>query len=51
MVQSLLANPILAIVVIIVAIILGKVLKLSAKVIWSIILIYAAYLIVTHFIL
>ena len=46
MVQALLSNPVLAIVVVLVAIVLGKVLKFSGKVIKWIFLIGLAYVIV-----
>ena len=46
MVDALLANPLLAIVVLLVAIVLGKVLKLSAKILKWVILIGLAYVIV-----
>ncbi len=48
MVQDLLTNPIMAVVVLIVAIILGKVLKLSMKIFKWILLIGGAYVIVTY---
>lgn len=46
MVQALLSNPVLAIVVVLVAIVLGKVLKFSGNVIKWIFLIGLAYVIV-----
>lgn len=46
MIQNLLSNPGLAIAVVLLAIILGKVLKVSTKVFKWIILIGAAYLII-----
>lgn len=46
MIQALLSNPVLAIVVVLVAIVLGKVLKLSGKVIKWIFLIGLVYVIV-----
>lgn len=47
MLQSILSNPVMAIVIVVVAILLGKVFKFSAKVIEWILLIGIAYVIVT----
>ena len=47
MIEVLLGNPVLAIVVVIIAVVLGKLLKLSMKIIKWIILIGIAYIIVT----
>lgn len=47
MIETLLGNPIMAIIVIIIAVIIGKLFKLSMKIIKWIILIGIAYFIVT----
>lgn len=49
MIETLLSNPIMAIVVVLIAIILGKLFKLSMKIIKWIILIGIAYVLVTTF--
>lgn len=46
MIETLLSNPVMAIVVVLVAILLAKILKVSMKVLKWIILIGAAYIIV-----
>ncbi len=48
MVHDLLSNPLMAVVVLVVAFILGKVLKLSAKILKCILLVGGAYVIVTY---
>lgn len=49
MIETLLSNPIMAVVVVVIAIILGKLFKLSMKIIKWIILIGIAYVLVTTF--
>ena len=49
MIETLLSNPLMAIVVVLIAIILGKLFKLSMKIIKWIILIGIAYVLLTTF--